>query len=77
MESWVDTAGDNENPHVIISNYHFIFQSILYNFLIVYPFYFFSEKYTRFCQWKNLELNIQVSHTIIVTLLTLDRGIAG
>lgn len=21
-----------------------------------------SDKYTRFCQWKNLELNIQVSH---------------
>lgn len=21
----------------------------------------FSDKYTRFCQWKNLELNIQVS----------------
>lgn len=20
----------------------------------------FSDKYTRFCQWKNLELNIQV-----------------
>ena len=28
---------------------------------------FFSEKYTRFCQWKNLELNIQVS--IIYILL--------
>lgn len=25
------------------------------------PFVFFSEKFTRFCQWKNLELNIQVS----------------
>lgn len=24
-------------------------------------FHVFSEKYTRFCQWKNLELNIQVS----------------
>ena len=23
-------------------------------------FHIFSEKYTRFCQWKNLELNIQV-----------------
>lgn len=21
---------------------------------------YFSEKYTRFCQWKNLELNIEV-----------------
>ena len=24
----------------------------------------FSEKYTRFCQWKNLELNIQVSGNV-------------
>ena len=24
-------------------------------------FLYFSEKYTRFCQWKNLELNMQVS----------------
>lgn len=23
-------------------------------------FFHFSEKYTRFCQWKNLELNIEV-----------------
>lgn len=23
-------------------------------------FVHFSEKYTRFCQWKNLELNIEV-----------------
>lgn len=23
---------------------------------------FISDKYTRFCQWKNLELNISVSN---------------
>ncbi|KAJ3644659.1 hypothetical protein Zmor_022373 [Zophobas morio] len=35
----------------------------IYNHLRDEPFKKFleSEKYTRFCQWKNLELNIQVS----------------
>ena len=34
---------------------------ILYNYVDLFGF---SEKYTRFCQWKNLELNIQVSGNI-------------
>lgn len=33
---------------------------------------FFSDKYTRFCQWKNLELNIQV-YVNKFHLLTLIR----
>ena len=28
---------------------------------LICVFFCFSEKYTRFCQWKNLELNINVS----------------
>lgn len=30
--------------------------------LTLKPFYvFYSDKFTRFCQWKNVELNIHVS----------------
>ena len=30
MESRVDTAGDNQNAHVIISNYHLTLIAIMY-----------------------------------------------
>jgi len=32
-------------------------------------FYIFSEKYTRFCQWKNLELNIQVGYIDVLHIV--------
>lgn len=38
------------------------FQIYIHCYLIL----FFSDKFTRFCQWKNLELNIQVSNVTMI-----------
>jgi beta-adrenergic-receptor kinase len=45
----------------------------IFNHLRGEPFQKFleSSRYTRFCQWKNLELNIQVSIFSVMLLLTL------
>jgi len=55
-----------------------IFKAIVYVivflciiFTICGIFSIFSEKYTRFCQWKNLELNIQVCYIIYYTMLDI------
>ena len=53
---------------VRIANWHLFSFSVNYNCLFSF---FFSEKYTRFCQWKNLELNIQVSIPCII----IPRGL--
>lgn len=40
---------------------HNIFVFINKTETLVIIFLLISDKYTRFCQWKNLELNISVS----------------
>lgn len=35
---------------------------------------FFSDKYTRFCQWKNLELNIQLTMNDFSVHRIIGRG---
>lgn len=60
------------------------FINMKYTFYVF--FYAFSDKYTRFCQWKNLELNIQVRtfyasnivrFCILRTLLPLNMQFLG
>lgn len=41
--------------------------NLIFNFLLIILFSF-SDKFTRFCQWKNVELNIHVSITLFFFL---------
>jgi hypothetical protein len=58
--SYVQIFDDQKMPcdFFVLNEYTVVFWYILFSL--------YSDKYTRFCQWKNLELNIQVRMQFVI-----------